>query len=620
MTSTPPSSWSERRAAALSSLRQPVVRVALVLVVAQLLFRAWALQHSWFYTDDFLRLRDAQQSGWGLEYLLQPDNGHLMPATRAIYYAFAEWWGLSWLGASLVALVFQAAASLAALWMLVVLFGARWGVLPPLAIYLASAITAQASLWWISALNQTPMQMCFFLAVGCWVLYLRSRRPLPLVLLVVALAWGLLFFQKVLFVLPVLVLIAVAYFASGGLVRRVSVVVGRYWRSAVVVGAVAGGYTLSYVLFVPSARSQVQPVAWAELTTNMVNTFVVGITGGPWRWLDRSGGAWADPPTWFLVLAWLVVLSTVVSSLVLRRRAGRAWLLLLGYYVMLVGVIGFARASVFGTDVGNAYRFQTEGLVVAVLALSLAWMPLRGAVESSEWRHVVSLRGRQVRVPGGPSTRRRVLVAALTALVVAAAGTSWLRYVASWERINDGQAFVERLGAESERLPGTEVADRAMPESVLDDLTRPDNKLSDIAGLLAPGFRFPDTSGRLKMVTDRATVNQVLIQAEARTGPGPVPGCGWAVESGARVRVPLRAEVPFDALWMRVGYFLQDPGTVRLEVAGRSFAVPVASGPNSLYVRVSESVDGVEFSGLTSRGAMCVNVIEVGRPVPGPQL
>ncbi len=591
------------------------------LIAVQLAFRGWASFRGWFYADDFLRLRDAQQDEWGLAYLFRPDNGHLMPATRAVYYVFAEWWGLSWVAASVVALLLQAAASAAALWMLVVLFGARWGVLPPLALYLSSAMTAQAALWWISALNQTPVQMCVFLSVGFWVLYLRSGRAVPLAALVATLVWGLLFFQKVLFVLPVLVVIALAYFSSGGPMRRVTTVLRGYWRSAVVVGAVAGGYTVAYVLFVSSPRSEVQAVAWADLTTNMVTTFVVGITGGPWTWVDRPGGAWADPPTWYVVLGWCAALLTVVASVVLRRRAARAWLLLVGYYAVLIGIVGSARATIFGSDIGNAYRFQTEGLCIAVLALGLAWMPLRGAAETSEPRRTLSLRRRQVQLPARPLSRRgRVLVAVVTAAVVAAGTISWVRYVASWEHINDARAFVEPLRAESERLAGVEVADREVPASVLDEFTRPDNKLSDIAGLVAPGFRFPDTSARLKMVTDTATVNQALIMPTRRTGPGPVPDCGWSVETGSRVTVPLRAPVTFNAQWARIGYFVQDPGRVRIDLAGRSVFAPVASGPNSLYIRVGEDVDGVEFSGLTSKGSLCVNVIEVGSPVPGPQL
>ncbi len=602
-----------------TALRHPVVIVGLLAVALQLVFRGWALSSSWFYTDDYLRLREALEARMSLEYLLTPENGHLMPGTRAIYYFFAHGPGLDWGVAAAVALAFQALASLAALWMLVILFGPRWEVLPGLIVYLTTAMTAQASLWWISALNQTPVQMCFFLAVGCWVSHLRSGRHLPLWGLLATLAWGLLFFQKTLFVLPVLVLLALAYFARGGPAQRMLTIVRRYWLSAVLVGSLAAGFSGYYLVSVPASGSAQADPPWTRITTTMLETFVAGIAGGPWRWQDRPGGAWADPPTWFVLTASAVLLATVVGSLLLRRRAGRAWLLLGLYYVMLIGTIGVTRAAVFGAEIGSAYRLQTDGVCAAVLALTLAWVPLNGAVEQVEHRRRKGRSAPRARLPGLAQRAPTALVVVMTVLVALAGTVSWLRYVESWSRVNDGRTFVQQVGKESDRLPGIEVADRPVPSAVLDDFTRPDNQLSDIAELIAPGLTFPDQSPRLTAVTDEGTVNQALIEPQARTKPGPVPNCGWSVHRGEQVRVPLEAEA-LGSAWVRIGYFVQDPGTVTLELGGRTLTTAIGSGPNSLYVRVTEDVDGVRFRGVTSGGALCVNVVEVGRTVPGPRL
>ena len=51
---------------------------------------------------------------------------------------------LNWTLAATLTIGVQVLASAACLWMLVTLFGARWGILAPLALYLTSALTCPA--------------------------------------------------------------------------------------------------------------------------------------------------------------------------------------------------------------------------------------------------------------------------------------------------------------------------------------------------------------------------------------------------------------------------------------------------------------------------------------------
>ena len=171
-----------------------VVGIGVALVVAHVAFRAWALLPSWFYLDDYNLLYDTTTSPFGLGYALEPHNSNLMPGGRALAWLVAGSGTLNWNVAAGMVLLLQALAAGAALWALLSLFGPRWGVLAPLLLYLTSAMTMPAMMWWTAALNQVPLQAALFLALGSWVNHLRTRKLVWLLATLVAVAVGLVFY------------------------------------------------------------------------------------------------------------------------------------------------------------------------------------------------------------------------------------------------------------------------------------------------------------------------------------------------------------------------------------------------------------------------------------------
>ena len=310
-----------------------------LMITAQVLFRAWAVYPAWFFLDDYNHLIAARSSGLSGSYLLEPYAGHLWPGGRLVVWLMTQTGALNWPLAATGTLVMQAAASCAALWMLVVLFGPRRIILIPLGLYLTTALTMPAYIWWSAALTLLPVQIAFFVATATWVKFLRTRRLWPLLATVAAVALGLAFDVKGILVLPVLAYVALAYFSSGSILSRARHVLVRYRVAWVILVLVGGAYSVYYVLEVPQITTQSLSSSLPDILATMLGaTFVSGILGGPWHWeVSAPPTAFSDPPALLVNVSWVVLALVVVWIALRRTRTVRAWVLLGSYLVVLGG-------------------------------------------------------------------------------------------------------------------------------------------------------------------------------------------------------------------------------------------------------------------------------------------
>lgn len=599
--------------------RHLILPAALTLLVLQLCHRAWALATGYFYTDDFVLLMDARDRGLSGDYLLEPYNSHLMPGTRLLIWLVEASGPLNWGLALSITLVLQALASLACLWMLVTLFGRRWLVLVPFVLYVTSAITAQASLWWISSLNQISIQATFCLAVAAWVSYLRTGRLRWLAATTLAVAAGLLFFQKSLLVLPVLVFLALVYFASGSPWHRLRFLVRRHWPAAVALGVVVGAYAAYALSEVKHPFTGRKDLNLLELTWHMAGTAAVGALGGPWRWAWHEGGAWADTPAPLVALALLAVVAVAAFAVLRRRRAGWAWLLLAGYLAMQIALIATSRAPVFGADIGLAYRLQTDIACVLALCLGLAFAPLQGARQSSEPRP---------RVPG-PALLRRALSRSVPAAwvaggvgVVALSGlVCWTTYAVSWHHHNDSRGYLRALDRDLRREGTTAIADAAVPDSVLSRsfFSEEQTRVSRLVDLLGRSAEYPAASPELAVVAGDGELHRAVVDPSATAKPGPNPDCGW-LGLPPRLRVPLTARTLDLDWWVRISYLSTSTDDVVVSLGDDRVPARVYDGLGNLYVRASGDFASVAIAGLSPDTRLCIDTIEVGTLTEGPLL
>lgn len=588
--------------------RDLVLGAAAVLVLAQVGLTAWALFTNWFYYDDFSLLLDARGQRLDLAYLLDPWNVHLMPFGRAAAWAVAETGPLNWALAASLTLVVQLLANVAAVWMLVTLFGRRWAILVPLTLYLSTAMTVPALMWWTANLNQQTMQLGFFLAVGAAVRYYRGDGLRWALAAYGGVLVGVLSDVKAVLILVVVAYLAVAYFESGGPVRRLVGTVRRFWP-AILIGAVAGLGYLAYYASSTTGQSELPSFGDSiEAIENMIgNAFAAAVAGGPWLWKDENGIA--APPDWAVHVSWVLIVLVIAYGALRRRRTGRAWALLAGYLAILAGLLVSNRVAVYGGDIGLEYRYLTDAACVVALTVGLVFLPLRGAVQSSEPRDPPLLT-RPVPV---------VAIVVVTALVAVSGTVSTVRYVSWWRGHNDGQQFMQTLADEMKNRGIVAVADTAVPDSVMSGLLAPDNTVQPLSTLLPGELSFPDWSPALAVVDDDGSLHQVEIEGGTTALPGPTEGCGWRVDEDGRT-IPLTNQTLDWTWWLRIGYLSSGDSPVTVEADGTVVDAEVMAGLNDLYVKITGSFDSVRIDGLDPDVVMCVDAIEVGDPIPGGEL
>ncbi len=606
---------ARRAVAALRGFDSPqlVIGAGALMIVAQLAFRAWALYPSWFYVDDYNLLLDAQGEHLDAGYLLDPYNSHLMPGGRLIAWLVADSGQLNWGLAATLTLVAQAVAGVAALWMLTTLFGARWAVLAPLSLYLTSAMTVPAMMWWTASLNQVPLQCAFFLAVCTWVRYLRTGRRRWLLATTAAVSLGLFFYVKALLIFPVLAFITLAYFASGSSLQRVRGAIRRFWPAVVVGGATVAAYLAYYVSHVEEPFTETSASLIGRLADSMLGTaFISAVVGGPWRWAPNAlPNAFADPPAWTLHIAWVLVVLIVLYGALRRTGSLRAWVLLLGYLVGLLVLLLNSRAPVYGSNIGLQYRYLTDAACAVALCLGLAFLPICGAEQASRPRDEPLLR---LRVPTWGA-------AALVAVICASGVLSTVRYVGYWHSDNASDAFVHNLQADLRAQGEVDLADQTVPEAVIPGIFAPDNAVHRVTSLVSNRVSFPDASPRLAVVGEDGTLHSALIDEAITSRKGRIPDCGWLVNDDDSGRtIPLTGSAFLWEWWIRIGYLASQDSTVDVIAGSSHVTTTVDAGLNSLYVKVKGTFNSIHITGLDPGTTMCVDTVEVGQPVPGRRL
>lgn len=580
----------------LSPWRGAQGAAAIGVVVVMLAVRGHLLAGSYFNQDDFYMTGRAARSDLTWGYLFSDFAGHVNPFQQLALWLVAHHAPYDWALIATAILVVDLAAVVMAWLVLSRLLGDRWSRVVLLAVFAWAPITLAPTLWWSASMFLWPHVLCSLTAVWLLVRWQQGdgRGWVNAAGILAATAVGLLWHERAVLILPLLVGVAVAVADDArGWRRLVSAAVRFRWLWLALVAAVAGFLALHAVLTDVEGgggtASQQLDVSWSFVGRNVVP----GLVGGPWAG-DVQGGA-VVPATWVVVTSLLLV---VVGTALLLWRGGpaRRWgvAVLVGYVAADLALLLSGR-SAFGEIIGLDPRYSSDTLQAAVVCAALC---LRG---SASWPTPATRRGRALVVGG-----------LLTAYGVAAAcGTALL--VPEFQNTAD-RDFVTLFRAELAADPTQVVFDGPAPAELVLPLVGDDNRYSVILGPLPERPAFDQPSARMRVVGGDGSLTPPVLAGAVTSRRGPSRECGYPVSAGA-VQVVLRAPVD-GRLLLRVRYYSGNESTVTVSAADWREEFLAQRGPNEVWLVLPDTSGEVRALTLEGDGRATVCVTEVAAGLP----
>lgn len=592
--------------------RNAVTLAAVALIAIQLWWKAELLTHFYFRQDDFQIMDQALARGFSPSLLFAIDGGHLMPGGLAIAAVLVRISMYDWALASTVNVLLLAAAGLAMLRLLSVLFGKRPAILIPLAIFLFCPLTIPGLSFWVTTLQWLPLQLTILMALGSHVKYLRTGRTGSAVAAAIWIAAGMLF-DDASGLVPLLVFaVTSAYFAPGDWLSATKEVLRKYRLAWIMYGAL----TLLYViLFLDRLQSSAQqpgkPGLFSgvlSLASTMVRvSFVSGAFGGPWRWYAPGGdyGYAAEAPV-LTQLAWAAALIVLAATLWYRRRAIRAWIILAGWIAFAaLGPVILSRSAVIGgTLLGLDTHYLATTVPILAICVGLACWPVAG--EENAYRTALP---------------PRQLLAAVTVVVMACflVGSIWsgISYTTDTSSAASQSYLATAQAALNKAEPGTVILSTGTPQDVMySGFLGAAAQTSQVFGPLVPvgsHIRFTTApTGQIGNLMIFNSAGQLLPATDVGTSSVKPPtrrGC-WSIQATGTT-IPLRNPI-YDYGWI-VQLFYSGAATtvqVRLGTGARTLSLP--AGTHHVYVPVTGAGKAVDVTSLSAGPTACITSLTVG--------
>ncbi len=596
-------------------VRKRVTLSALALIAAQVGLNSFVLNRGFFQQDDFI-IGGLAAKPFSLHLLFQNYFGHLMPGVFALAWGPVHAGGYDWgLWAGTLVLL-QALTGLALLRALRTLCGNRMLLLIPLGLFLFTPMTMADLTWWSVGIQSVPIQLALAMAVDQHVRYIRSGRILNAVFAALWVLFGLAFFEKAAAIPVLLFALTSAYLVPASWPEAMLITLRRHWIAWSIYGVTIIAEIVIYLSGLRSSPIRL-PLASSAVTFGwhlLLNTFVPAAFGGPWRWAPTAGApsgwvlyAFAAAPAALAVLSWALATLVVMASLWYRRRAWPAWIILLGWLVVVdIVPVVLGRLAAYGTPLATQTGYVADAAPVLAICLAIAFLPLRG--EADAYRAAP---------PHGPPVT--ALTSALAVLFITGSVWSAVSYRDQLQPQNTRSYLATASAALSAVPASTAIYPTAIPSQMASPLF---GRLSWLQNALAPlanqvadqHFRWTSTpTGRVSpfMIFDaQGRLHQAAVQ-----GPHSFPFSHKAscVLTAGGMRLPLSGNVYPLPFLMQIGYYSARPVTLAVTFGGHQYQITLpASELAYAYLPVQGPGNGVVLTPVTPDPKICVGTVTIG--------
>lgn len=595
-----------------------VLAAALVLIALQLVWKYDLVSRTYFRQDDFHYIIRGLENAFTWDYLMWVDVGHLLPGGFGISWLMGRLGGYNDAVAHGTTIVLQAAASLALLRLLRLMFGSRPAILIPLGFYVLTPMTIPSLSWWAAVLETLPLQLALPMALHAHVLFVRNGRFRHVL---AACAWtlfGLVFFVKAPFI-PILLFAVTAFWLTPGPWWKAPfTALRRQWKAWLPYLVILAGY--AYLFFV-QLYSSVQ-VNNAKQTPQLPDSdlalqfgwyltsrsLIPSAIGGPWRW-QGVGDDYAMPwvPDTMAYASLGVAAVVVLASSLYRRRAWAAWLIVALYFVSadIIPVV-LGRITQMGLVAGSELRYVAATAMVLAIFLALAFIPLDG--ERDPWLRALPDRG-------------------VTGFFVGSlAGAFALGSIWSVQAYGDrplgapAKSFVETAAVALKRAPkGSAIVDRPIPRAFMEPtfFWKYANASNMLRPVTPPGITWvPQLDGQFThaLIFDK---EGRLLPADVGGFTSTLPRTGCQRLRNIDIVFPLPQRLVEGHWTVQIIYLNGSSGRVSATLGRERKEVEVSAGLASTFSALHGNGREVRLRAVEGK-EVCVSEVKVGVIQPSP--